>query len=257
MPGEPAVAAAPRLSFAVVPTSSLTSTDWDDLWQLTDAFFETDRGHAQDAARRHALTALVRARDDGRLVGSASISVHHVLFGGSMVTAIYTSHVLLRPEARGRNVLQKIGFRCFLAERLRHPFRRIYWFFDTFGWKSYLLLPRNFRHWWPRHDRPTPQREQTLIDRLATRIYGADWRPAQGIVMRSGHKRLRPGTAPLEGVRPSPDVDFFIRANPGHAEGDMLVCLCPLSAANWFSAGVRAVVRGYRRRRRARRLAGG
>jgi hypothetical protein len=251
------MAAAPRLSFAIVPTTSLTSTDWDDLWQLTDAFFETDRGHAQDAARRHASTALVRTRGDGRLVGSASISVHHVMFGGRMVTAIYTSQVLLRPEARGRNVLQKIGFRCFLAERLRHPFRRIYWFFDTFGWKSYLLLPRNFRDWWPRHDRPTPAREQSLIDRLATRIYGADWRPAQGIVVRSGRKRLRPSTAPLEGARASSDVDFFVHANPGHAEGDMLVCLCPLSAANWLSAGVRALVRGWRRWRRAGRPAGG
>ena len=249
------MAAAPRLSYAIVPTTSLTSADWDDLWLLADAFFETDRGWAQDSARRHAQTALVRTVPDGRLVGSASISSHHVMIGGRMVTAIYTSQVLLRPEARGRNVLQKIGFRCFLAERLRHPFRRIYWFFDTFGWKSYLLLPRNFREYWPRHDGPTPTRELALIDRLASRIYGSDWRPAQGIVVRSGRKRLRPATAPLEAARPSPDVDFFIRANPGHAEGDMLVCLCPLSTANWFNAGVRAVARGYSRWRRSRRPA--
>jgi len=245
------MAAAPRLSITVVPTSSLTSADWDDLWQLADAFFETDRGWTQDGARRHALTAMVRSAD-GRLVGSASISSHHVMFGGRMITAIYTSQVLLRPEARGRNLLQRIGFRCFLAERLRHPFRRIYWFFDTFGWKSYLLLPRNFRHWWPRHDRPTPPRVQALIDRLATRIYGADWRPAQGIVVRSGRKRLRPGTAPLEHARPSPDIDFFVRANPGHAEGDMLVCLCPLSMANWLHAAGRAIARAWVRRRRGR-----
>lgn len=241
------MAAAPRLSFAIVPTSSLTSTDWDDLWQLTDAFFDTDRGHAQDSARRHQQTLLVRSREDGRLLGTASISTHHVMFGGRMITAIHTSQVLLRPEARGRNVLQVVGFRCFLAQRLRHPFRRIYWFFDTFGWKSYLLLPRNFRDFWPRHDRPTPPREQSLIDRLATRVYGADWRPAQGIVVRSGRKRLRPAIAPLEGARASADIDFFVRANPGHAEGDMLVCLCPLSTANWINAGRRAIARATRR----------
>jgi hypothetical protein len=243
------MAAAPRLSFAIVPTSSLTSRDWEDLWQLTDAFFETDRGWAQDSARRHAQTVLIRSRDDGRLMGTASISTHHVMFGGRMVTAIYTSQVLLRPEARGRSVLQKIGFRCFLAQRLRHPFRRIYWFFDTFGWKSYLLLPRNFRDFWPRRDQPTPPRELSLIDHLATRIYGADWRPTQGIALRSGRKRLRSTTAPLEGARPSQDIDWFLRANPGHAEGDMLVCLCPLSTANWVSAGLRAVARATRRRR--------
>ena len=242
------MAAAPRLSVAIVPTTSLTSADWDDLWQLTDTFFDTERGHAQDNARRHPQTVLVRSRDDGRLVGTASIRTHHVMLGGRMVIAIQTSQVLLRPEARGRNVLQKVGFRCWLAQRLRHPFRHIYWFFDTFGWKSYLLLPHNFRDFWPRHDLPTPPREQSLIDRLATRVYGADWRPAQGIVVRSGRKRLRPATAPLEGARASPHIDFFVRANPGHADGDMLVCLCPLSTANWVSAGLRAIARAARRR---------
>ena len=36
-----------------------------------------------------------------------------------------------------------VGFRTFLEARIRFPFRSIYWFFDTFSYKSYLLLPRN------------------------------------------------------------------------------------------------------------------
>jgi hypothetical protein len=44
----------------------------------------------------------------------------------------------------------------------------------------------------------------------------------------------------------APELEFFARANPGHADGDMLVCLCPLSAANWLSVGVRALQRARR-----------
>jgi hypothetical protein len=236
------------MRISIVPTASLTSTDWDELWQLTDALYETDRGHTHDAILKHQWTALVRDGDSGSLVGTASISVIHVSFEGRTISAIYTTHVLLQPQARGRNLIQRMGLRMFLAERLRHPFRPIYWFFETFSYKSYLLLPRNFRAYWPRHDRPTPAHDLALIDRLATRIYGADWRPTDGIVARSGHKRLRPTTAPLGSVRNSPEVEFFARANPGHAEGDMLVCLCPLTAANWFNAARRAVARTFKRR---------
>ena len=236
------------LHIEILRTATLTAAQWDELWQLTDTFYDTNRGYAQAQLKQHQQTALVRAGADGELVGTASISVHHCVFQGEIVTAIYTSHVLLRPEVRGRNLIQKIGFRTFLAERLRHPLRPVYWFFDTFSYKSYLLLPRNFREFWPRHDQVTPPREQALMHQLAAQVHGPDWRPATGIVVRSGRKRLRAGTAPLEpGDHASPDLAFFARANPGHADGDMLVCLCPLTLANWISAGMRAAWRALRR----------
>lgn len=242
----PATSTAPRIE--IVRTESLTPADWEELWQLTDVFYDTDRQYAQAQLKAHQQTVLVRSGTDGTLVGTASINVHHVLFHGRIVTAIYTTHVLLRPEVRGRNLIQRIGFRTYLAERLRHPWRPIWWFFDTFSYKSYLLLPRNFREYWPRFDEPTPPREQALMHQLAAQVYGPDWRPAHGIVVRSGRKRLRAATAPLApGPHDSPDLAFFARANPGHAQGDMLVCLSPLSAANWLCAAWRAIARMLRR----------
>ena len=238
----------PEPRIGIVRTAELTPADWDELWQLTDTFYDTDRGYAQARLKEHQRTVLVRPGADVRLEGTASINVHHVVFQDRIVTAIYTTHVLLRPEVRGRNLIQKIGFRTYLGERLRHPWRPIWWFFDTFSYKSYLLLPRNFHDYWPRFDQPTPPREQALMHQLAARVHGPDWRPAQGIVVRSGRKRLRAETAPLEpGPHDSPDLAFFARANPGHAQGDMLVCLCPLSASNWAHAAGRALVRALRR----------
>jgi len=235
---------APALRIEIVRTAALSPTQWDELWQLTDTFYDTDRDYAQARLQQHQRTVMVRSRAGGELLGTASINVHHVEFQGRVVTAIHTSHVLLQPEVRGRNLVQKIGLRMFLAERLRHPLRPIWWFFDTFSYKSYLLLPRNFRAYWPRFDRATPPSERALMHQLAAGIYGPDWRPSQGIVASSGRKRLRAGVAPLEpGPADSPDLAFISRANPGHANGDMLVCLCPLSASNWLSVGLRAARR--------------
>jgi hypothetical protein len=57
-------------------------------------------------------------------------------------------------------------------------------------------------------------------------------------------------TAPLTPAEMADaDIRFFAQANPGHAEGDMLVCLCPLTLTNWLSVGRKALER--RRRSRA------
>ena len=234
-----------RVVTLVRRTRDLSSRDWDDIWALTDEFYDVEREYAEAELRKRERIALFRM--NGALLGMASITIYAEKFRGRRVAVINTSHVLIRENWRGRNLLQKLGFRTFLATRLRFPLRPIYWFFDTFSYKSYLLLPRNFRRFWPRHDEPTPEPHTALIDQLATHLYGPAWRPSRGIAVRSGQKRLRAATAPLAlTADSSPDLRCFAAANPGHAEGDMLVCLCPLTFGNWLSVARRALARRER-----------
>lgn len=236
------MAAADRINMQVLPTGELTRTLWDEIWSLTAEFYEVEREYAESELRKRQQVALFRVA--GRLQGMVSLDVYPATFGGRRIAVISTTYTLIRESWRGRNLLQKLGLRTFLATRLRHPFRPIYWFFDTFSYKSYLLLPRNLEDYWPRHDRPTPADATALIDQLAVATYGPAWRPARGVAVRSGRKRMRATAAPLDhGGDPSPDVAFFVRANPGHAEGDVLVCLCPLTLRNWYSIASKALRR--------------
>lgn len=224
---------ADQIVTTVHDSASLTQAQWDDIWVLTQEFFDVERAYAEAELRRRQRIALFRMND--ALLGMACMDVYEAECRGRRVTAIATSHVLLRENWRGRNLLQGLGWRMFLRERLRHPLRPIYWFFETFGYKSYLLLPRNFRKFWPRYDRPTPEAQAALIDTLASRIHGSAWRPDTGVVARSGHKRMRETISPLILAGDSdPNLRFFAEANPGHTEGDMLVCLCPLDLSNWL-----------------------
>ena len=237
-----------RVRTTVRTTGAITPSEWDDIWALTSEFFDVERDYAEAELRKRQSIAMFRM--NGALLGMAAIDIYPASFRGRAIVVISTSHVLIRENWRGRNLVQRLGFRSFLAARLKYPLRPAYWFFDTFSYKSYLLLPRNFARYWPRHDQPTPEAEAALIDQLAAAAYGPAWRPERGIVMRSGQKRLRASAAPVpEAGDGGPDVAFFARANPGHAEGDMLVCLCPLTARNWLSLASRALLR--RRRRRA------
>jgi|SRR5882724_63640 len=235
----------------IFQTTALAPSVWNEIWTLTNAFFDTDRAYAESKLQEHQLIALFRTKNEGVLIGMASMDVYPVSFQGRRLAIIYTVHVLLYEEYRGHNLIQRLGLRIFFKTRLRFPFRSIYWFFDTYSYKGYLLLPRNFREFWPHPERATPEWERALIDHLALRTYRSAWRPEPGIVFRSDRKRMRSDVAPLNlNIPVTPELKFFSRANPGHAEGDMLVCLCPLTIANWISVGIRVFQRMRRRRRK-------
>jgi hypothetical protein len=234
----------------VFETSALQPSVWNEIWTLTAAFFDTNRAYAESKLREHQLIALFRTKE-GALIGMASMDVYPVQFGGRKLAIIYTVHVLLYEEYRGHNLIQRLGLRVYLKTRLRFPLRSIYWFFDTYSFKGYLLLPRNFRKFWPHPERKIPERERALIDHLATRTYGSAWRADGGIVVRSDKKRMKPDVSRLNlNIPVTPELKFFSQANPDHAEGDMLVCLCPLTITNWLSVGIRAFQRMLRRQRK-------
>ena len=235
----------PRIVTTVANTSRLSPREWDEIWTLTEEFFDVERPYAEAELRRRQSIATFRM--DGALLGMAAIDILPVEFRGRDMAVISTTHVLIREHWRGRNLIQKLGLRTFLQARARYPLRPIYWFFDASSYKSYLLLPRNFRDYWPRHDVSTPEPCAALIDQLATEMYGPAWRQARGLVVRSGQRRMRSTTAPLVlDADAEPDLRFFAAANPGHSEGDMLMCLCPLTLANWLSLARRALRRSAR-----------
>lgn len=238
-----------RVRTTVRSTAAITPREWDDIWTLTSEFYDVERDYAEAELRRRQSIAMFRM--NGALLGMAAIDVLTTKFRGRRIVALSTAHVLIRENWRGRNLIQKLGLRMFLRTRLRYPFRPIYWFFDTFSYKSYLLLPRNFQTYWPRFDESTPEAQEALIDQLATQVYGPAWRRSRGLAVRSGQKRLRETAAPLVLLPGAgPDLLFFAHMNPGHAEGDMLICLCPLTLSNWMSVARKAFDRRDRRKAR-------
>lgn len=206
-------------------------------------YVDTSRQHYEAKLLALPQVGLWRVRG-GELVGLVSLRVRTVRWEGRTRIIIFTSNVVADERFRGRNLVLKTGLRVFAREKLRRPFAPAYWFFDTFSYKSYLILARNLGEYWPRRDQSTPPDIFAFIDKLADEQYGPDWNRNTGIVRRSGHKQLRPDAAPVDGnLKSDPDVGFFETANPGHREGDMLVCLAPLTVRNFLGAIKRAARR--------------
>jgi hypothetical protein len=224
-------------------TDSLTPAELGEIWAVTERYVETDRTLYESKLRALPEVGLWRKRG-GPLVGLVSLDVYPVEWEGKASTIIFTSNVVIEDRFRGRNLVLKTGLRILLREKLCRPLAPAYWFFDTFSYKSYLILPRNLTEFWPRRGRVTPEGVARFVDHLARRRYGDDWSPVTGVVRRSGQKRLLPATAPIDtSALLDSDVPFFDSANPAHRDGDMLVCLAPLSARNLAGAICKALTR--------------
>jgi hypothetical protein len=82
---------------------------------------------------------------------------------------------------------------------------------------------------------------QARLDALALARFGAQYDPARGIVrFAAGATPLRPGVADVDAGRlRNPHVRFFLERNPGHDQGDELVCLTRIHPDNFTAAGQR------------------
>lgn len=218
-----------RLAARTVAVADLAPAQRDAMWAVFARHYEdVDRARFERdlAAKTHVFLLL----DGEVLVGFSTVTVDRVEVGGREVVAVFSGDTVLEATHRGQGALQWAFFRYIVATKLRNPHRLVVWFLITKGYKTYLLLSRNFTTWWPRRDAPTPPWARALLLRLATDRFGDALDP-DALVLRfdRDHERLKPDVAPTDG-QTDPDIRFFAQANPGHADGDELCCLGVVNA---------------------------
>jgi hypothetical protein len=204
-----------------VPIERLTPEQRESAWRVFARYYEdTDRGRFDRDLDGKQHIFLLEA--DGQLVGFSTVTVERV----GPIVSIFSGDTVLETDHRGAGALQWAFFRYIVRTKLRHPHRLVTWFLISKGYKTYLLLARNFPTHWPRRDAPTPPWARDLLIALARRRFG-DALDDERLILRfeHDHERLKPDVAPVDDGETDPDIRFFVQANPGHAEGDELCCL--------------------------------
>ncbi|MBX3249978.1 MAG: hypothetical protein KF901_22565 [Myxococcales bacterium] len=239
-----------RLRGRVVPITALSSADRDAMWRVFRAYYADVTREAFEAdldEKDHVI--VLRDSGDASLQGFSTLKVYDQKVEGRRVVAVFSGDTIVDEAYWGQSALHWT-FLGFLARlKRRAPLTPVYWFLISKGYKTYLLLTRNFPEHWPRHDRPTSPFAKALLDVLATERYGDAYDPVRGVLsFPEPHGRLRQHVAPLaEDLLAQPDVRFFARANPRHAEGDELCCLGKVDLAFVLRGARRVLMRPLRR----------
>jgi hypothetical protein len=216
------------LKGAIVRREDLTEAQRSQmlaLMQLCYAGVSAER-FARDLAEKQ-FAILLYVRRTGELAGFSTLRVAEGRMGGRPVELVYSGDTVIHPDHWGQKELQ-IQFARFTSWRkLRRPLRPLLWLLLSGGYKTYLLSVNNFPLTLPRRGWEPPAERVTFLRELATCWFGSQYDAALVVLRFEGqHYRVRDGVAPIDRTAAAhPDIAFFAERNPGHVEGEELVCL--------------------------------
>ena len=240
----------PRLSADVVPRERVTPSDREDMYHLLETYFQNTsvEQFADDLAEKDTVI-LLRDPEDARVVGFSTLMTIEITIENRNVIGFFSGDTIIAREHWGSSLLARLWvttvFRA--ADRIRQhsPDTLFYWFLLSAGYKTWRYLPTFFVAYAPHPGVPPSPFDRQVVQTLAAKKFGDDYHADAGIVRLRRANPLRPGVAEVTERRlRDPLVEFFIRMNPGHWQGDELACLVPISRSNLTAAGLRMLKAG-------------
>lgn len=175
---------------------------------------------------RDAMTFEVRGFSAQRVLRSS--------FNAQPMRAIYPSLTVMNRAPWTEEEFVQTWCR-FAGRILVSDHSKLYWLLSARTHRTYLYLPLLFHDYIPHPSGEPDLYPAALRDAFASQVFGDRWDPDHGIVHHSGdHVRFAPAfsethtTTHFHGA----DVEYFVRANPGHLRGDELVCFAEISPEN-------------------------
>ena len=234
-----------QLSGQVCRPSELSAAQRRRMVDLLHEFFE----NVSAAQFEHDLSekdwvVLLCDSGDGEIQGFSTLMRLQLLVDNRAVTAFYSGDTIIHPAYWQEAELPRVWGRHVFAQAeevtANDSEAEVYWFLISSGYKTYRFLPVFFREFYPSHVQPTPPHIRRVLDALGADKFPGQYDAARGIIRFDAASPLRAGVAEVTDERlKDPHVAFFVRANPGHAEGEQLACLVRLTRDNLTPAGRR------------------
>ncbi|MBN1207873.1 MAG: cyclic nucleotide-binding domain-containing protein [Myxococcaceae bacterium] len=174
----------------------------------------------------------VHKNEQAEIVGYFALHIFERQLGG-IPTAVFRAEAGTLRAYRGGNVNARFGLSLGLRYLLKNPGRRAYYLGSLVHPSSYSLFAKYFGEVWPRRGQETPPELQAFMDELACE-FGLERVHTSNALVRKVGWRTRETEAEREYWQhcDKPAARFFIEANPGYVDGDGLVTVVPVTAAN-------------------------
>lgn len=222
-----------KLTARQVQVKALSERQVTDMWQLFKTYYDevAQSKFLSDLKDKDQVILLHDAY--GQIQGFSTIKCFDKVINGKQTRIIYSGDTIINHVFWGQTALQKTFYQFLFKEYLKHPFTPVYWFLISKGYKTYLLLSRNFKAYWPNYKGPTPEKEQKIIRFVAQEMFANAWREESGTLeFDESLGKLKQSVSPItDQLLSHPEIKFFNDANPGHIHGNELCCLGHVNTA--------------------------
>jgi len=180
-----------------------------------------------------------------KLSGFSSMHVYDTTFRNEDLTLIYSGDTVVDSRTWNNSALSYYWMGAIDWLRRHYGKESVYWFLLVSGYRTYRFLPVYSELFYPRYDRPTPEDVQALMHTIARERFDGRYDPDSGIVHLDTPSILKGEYRGIPEHRmKDPHIAFFAERNPGHVDGDELVCFSALSEDRLTRLGKRMFRKG-------------
>lgn len=183
---------------------------------------------------------VVRRTSDDEVVGFSTLAICHFEHEGKRVQGLFSGDTVIEKAYWGTRTLQSAFARKLLLEALKRPFSKQYWLLISKGYKTYLLLTRNFPVFYPDRQREHPG-FQAMVANYCEQLYpGRLNHDTMVLDFGDGSNCLKGDVAEItDDLRErDPDIAFFEARNPGWQRGHELPCIAQADLWTFLKAVV-------------------
>ena len=170
---------------------------------------------------------LVRAKSTDEIVGFSTLGIYEFMHEGKKVKGLFSGDTIIEKAYWGSRSLHKAFALKMFIEALKSPFSVQYWLLISKGYKTYLLLTKNFPIYYPRRDEHNPELKALVVEYCEALFPGKLDRQSMVLDFGDGANCLKSDVAGIDPLlrEREPDVQFFEQRNPNWQRGTELPCI--------------------------------
>lgn len=196
---------------------------------------------------------IVRRATDDAIVGFSTLGIYSLKVDGRRVRGFFSGDTIVEKEYWGHGAINNAFLKRLLIEAIKDPFTAQYWFLISKGYKTFLLLSRNFPEYYPRPQEKASKDEahmKNIVQAYCEQLFpGVLDKQSMLLDFGEGANCLKSDITPISAdMREDADIAFFEQTNPGWERGCELPCLGRADLLNFFVPAVikQAIMRPLR-----------
>jgi hypothetical protein len=225
----------------LIPVDQLQSSDRTAMYTLLQNHFQGITWNAFEIDLEHKnWVLLLKNKTSNTLKGFSTLNFCQKTVNGEKISVVYSGDTIVDPSAWSSPTLPQswVAAIRFLCDK--YAVKKLYWLLICSGFRTYRFMPTFWLNCYPRYDLQTPIEIENIMGNLAKQYYGDFYYENTGIVRFPYPQILKEELMEIPlGREKNPHIQFFITKNPGHVNGDELVCITEFNYDNLTRAGKR------------------
>ncbi|AFY58326.1 hypothetical protein Riv7116_5965 [Rivularia sp. PCC 7116] len=225
----------------LIRTEELSDLDLEAMFMLLSKHFKgVKRDIFNNDLDSKNWVILIKDEQTNQLKGFSTLLMYDTYFEDEKISIVFSGDTIVDPSAWSSSALSAGWISSINQLRNEYCTGKLYWLLISGGYRTYRFLPLFWKEFYPRYDTPTPERILYLMQDLAVKRFGENYNITTGVVRFPHPHILRDGLhgIPAQRLR-DPHIQYFQALNPGHLNGDELVCFTEICEENLTRAGRR------------------